>query len=264
MSLVTTDFPFKVQVIEDLKIPLPDGCVLAAKVWIPEGTGRVPAILEYLPYRKRDGTRARDEQLHRYLAGHGYACIRLDIRGTGDSQGLIHDEYTAVEQADGVDAIAWIAAQDWCDGQVTMIGISWGGFNALQIAAKQPAALKTIITVGSTDDRYATDIHWVGGCLSKDNFDWSSTMFAHQDLAPDPDIVGENWRSMWLERMRANEPWILTWLKHQRRDDYWKQGSVCEDFSRITIRSMQYQDGLTIIPKVYRDLWPIWAGQDLV
>lgn len=235
MSLVTTDFPFKVQVIEDLKIPLPDGCVLAAKVWIPEGTGRVPAILEYLPYRKRDGTRARDEQLHRYLAGHGYACIRLDIRGTGDSQGLIHDEYTAVEQADGVDAIAWIAAQDWCDGQVTMIGISWGGFNALQIAAKQPAALKTIITVGSTDDRYATDIHWVGGCLSKDNFDWSSTMFAHQDLAPDPDIVGENWRSMWLERMRANEPWILTWLKHQRRDDYWKQGSVCEDFSRITI-----------------------------
>ncbi len=235
MSQVTTDFPFKVQVIEDLKIPLPDGCVLAAKVWIPEGTGRVPAILEYLPYRKRDGTRARDEQLHRYLAGHGYACIRLDIRGTGDSQGLIHDEYTAVEQADGVDAIAWIAAQDWCDGQVTMIGISWGGFNALQIAAKQPAALKTIITVGSTDDRYATDIHWVGGCLSKDNFDWSSTMFAHQDLAPDPDIVGENWRSMWLERMRANEPWILTWLKHQRRDDYWKQGSVCEDFSRITI-----------------------------
>ena len=235
MVNVTIDFPFKVRVIEDLKIPLPDGCVLAAKVWMPEDAGRVPAILEYLPYRKRDGTRSRDEQMHYYLAGHGYACIRLDIRGTGDSEGLIDDEYSLIEQRDGVDAIAWIAAQNWCDGQVAMIGISWGGFNGLQIAALQPPALKTIITVGSTDDRYATDIHWVGGCLSKDNFDWSSTMFAHQDLAPDPEIVGENWRDLWQARMQANEPWILTWLKHQRRDDYWKQGSVCEDFSRIKI-----------------------------
>ena len=235
MVTVTTDFPFKVRVIEDLKIPLPDGCLLAAKAWLPESAGQTPAILEYLPYRKRDGTRSRDEQMHHYLAGHGYACIRLDIRGTGDSEGLIDDEYSPVEQRDGVDAIAWIADQDWCDGQVGMIGISWGGFNGLQIAALQPPALRTIITVGSTDDRYATDIHWVGGCLSKDNFDWSSTMFAHQDLAPDPEIVGEDWRQLWQARMEANEPWILTWLKHQRRDDYWKQGSVCEDFSRIKI-----------------------------
>ena len=92
--------------------------------------------------------------MHRYLARHGYACLRLDIRGTGDSEGLILDEYTVQEQEDGVAAIAWAAAQDWCDGQVAMYGISWGGFNALQIAARQPPALKTIITVGSTDDRY--------------------------------------------------------------------------------------------------------------
>ncbi|MCB2157360.1 MAG: CocE/NonD family hydrolase, partial [Rhodobacteraceae bacterium] len=116
----------------------------------------VPVILEYLPYRKREGTRGRDQKMHAWLAGHGYACIRLDIRGTGDSQGLIDDEYTEQEIRDGCDAIAWIAAQDWCDGQVAMYGISWGGFNGLQIAARQPPALKTIITVGSTDDRYAT------------------------------------------------------------------------------------------------------------
>ncbi len=149
----------------------------------------------------------------------------LDIRGTGDSEGLIDDEYTVQEQLDGCDAIAWIAAQDWCDGQVAMIGISWGGFNGLQIAARQPPALKTIITVGSTDDRYATDIHWVGGCLSKDNFDWSSTMFAHQDLPPDPAIVGAAWRddvarSAW----RHNAPGSSTWLKHQRRDDLLEAG----------------------------------------
>ena len=232
---IRSQFPHPVAITENLFLTLPDGTRLAAKLWLPEGAGPVPAILEYLPYRKHDGTRTRDNGLHEYLAGHGYACIRVDIRGTGESGGIITDEYTPQEQADGCDVIAWIAGQDWCDGQVAMIGISWGGFNGLQIAAMQPPALKTIITVGSTDDRYATDIHWVGGCLSKDNFDWSSTMFAHNDLAPDPAIVGEGWREMWMERLEANTPWILTWLRHQRRDGYWKQGSVCEDFGRITI-----------------------------
>ncbi len=239
MPTVQTDFPHVVQCIENLFIPLPDGTRLAAKMWLPDtalsGAAPVPAVLEYIPYRKRDGTRTRDQGLHLYLAGHGYACVRLDIRGSGDSDGLITGEYTLQEQLDGCAAIEWLARQPWCDGQVAMIGISWGGFNGLQIAARQPAALKTIITVGSTDDRYATDIHWVGGCLSKDNFDWSATMFASNDLPPDPAIVGAGWRDMWLERIAANRPWILEWLAHQRRDDYWKHGSVCEDFSAITI-----------------------------
>jgi putative CocE/NonD family hydrolase len=234
---VITQFPRKVRIVENVFIPMSDGIQLAAKLWLPEDADcdPVPAILEYVPYRKRDGTRTYDQGSHMYWAGHGYACLRLDIRGSGDSEGLIDDEYTPQEQKDGVEAIAWIAAQPWCSGNVGMIGISWGGFNGLQIAALQPPALKTIITVGSTDDRYATDIHWVGGCLSKDNFDWSATMMAHNDLPPDPAIVGEKWRAMWEARMRHNRPWILTWLQHQRRDDFWKQGSVCEDFSKIRI-----------------------------
>ncbi|NDV00199.1 CocE/NonD family hydrolase [Pseudoroseicyclus tamaricis] len=229
-----TTFPHEIEITENLWVPLPDGTRLAAKLWRPKGVA-APVILEYLPYRKREGTRARDHAMHAWLAGHGYACIRLDIRGTGDSEGIITDEYTPQEQEDGVAAIAWLAEQEFCDGQVAMIGISWGGFNGLQIAARQPPALKTIITVGSTDDRYATDIHWVGGCLSKDNFDWSATMLAHNDLPPDPELTGPGWREAWLARAEANSPWILTWLGHQRRDEYWKQGSVCEDISRIEI-----------------------------
>jgi uncharacterized protein len=233
---IRTEFPCKVRIIENIMIPLADGVKLAAKLWLPDETQRrFPALVEYLPYRKRDGTRLRDQGMHMYFAGHGYASLRVDIRGSGDSSGLIDDEYTLQEQADGCEMIAHIAALPWCDGQVAMFGISWGGFNALQIAALRPPALKTIITVGSTDDRYATDVHYVGGCLSKDNFDWSSTMVAHNDLPPDPETVGEVWRAMWLERMAHQQPWILPWLKHQRRDDYWKQGSVCEDFSAITI-----------------------------
>ena len=232
---IITEFPFKVRVVEDLKVPLPDGTKLAAKAWLPETGLPVPVVLEYLPYRKRDGTRARDQGIHMYLAGHGYACIRLDIRGMGDSEGVLHDEYTTQEQQDGCDAIEWLAAQGFCDGQVAMIGISWSGFNGLQIAARQPPALRTILTLGSTDDRYATDVHYIGGCLSKDNVDWSATMMAQNDLPPDPAIVGPAWRAMWLERIAANAPWAHVWMDHQRRDAYWKQGSVCEDFAAIRI-----------------------------
>ncbi|CAN5465547.1 CocE/NonD family hydrolase [soil metagenome] len=234
---IVSHFPQPVKVVEHLFIPLGDGTRLAAKIWLPEDAEEnpVPAIFEYIPYRKRDGTRAYDQGMHMYFAGHGYACLRVDIRGCGDSEGLISDEYTAREQRDGVELIAWIAAQRWCSGSAGIMGISWGGFNALQIAALQPPALKALITVGSTDDRYVTDIHWIGGCLSKDNSDWSATMTAINAMPPDPETAGENWREMWLKRLENDRPWLLTWLAHQRRDAYWQHGSVCEDFSRIKI-----------------------------
>ena len=148
-----------VEVIENIFIPLPDGNAAGGQDVEAGRAGALACRPEYLPYRKREGTRSRDQGMHMYFAGHGYACIRLDIRGTGDSEGTFDDEYSPREQQDGCDAIDWIARQGWCDGKVAMIGISWGGFNGLQIAAMQPPALKTVIAVGFTDDRYATDVH---------------------------------------------------------------------------------------------------------
>ena len=228
--------PRAIHEIEHSWIPMPDGTRLAAKIWIPIDAEEepVPAILEYLPYRKRDGTRGRDRTNHPPVAKCGYACVRVDIRGTGDSEGIYRDEYTPQEQEDGCAIIAWLAEQSWCTGSVGIIGISWGGFNGLQIAARRPPALKAIVTIGSTDDRYATDVHYYGGCLIKDNIDWAAVMFGYNALPPDPELVGENWREMWNARLEANVPWTLEWLRHQRRDDYWRQGSVCEDFSKIT------------------------------
>jgi hypothetical protein len=114
-----TRFPRKVKVIEHTTIPLADGTRLAAKIWLPEDAEAdpVPAILEYLPYRKRDGTTARDALTHPYFAGHGYASIRVDIRGTGESEGLLADEYTKQEQDDGCEVIDWISKQPWCGGR---------------------------------------------------------------------------------------------------------------------------------------------------
>jgi hypothetical protein len=224
-----------ITVQEHLWITLSDGCRLGARLWLPHAAAEnpVPAILEYIPYRKRDGTRARDEPMHGYYAQHGYAAVRVDMRGSGESDGHLADEYLKQEQDDALEVIAWIAAQPWCTGAVGMQGKSWSGFNALQVAARRPAALKAIITTFSTDHRYTDDIHYMGGCLLNDNLWWGSIMLAYQSRPLDPEIVGPSWRRRWLERIETMPFFPTLWLSHQRYDEYWKHGSVCEDFAAI-------------------------------
>ena len=233
---IQTDFLRKITEHADVGIVMPDGTRLSARIWMPEDAKErpVPAILEHLPYRKRDGTIVRDQFSHPWMAGHGYCCIRTDLRGTGESEGLMEDEYTAQELQDAVDVIAWAAAQPWCNGNVGMQGISWGGFNSLQVAALQPPALKAIITICSTADRYADDIHYKGGCLLVENFGWAANMLSYNSRPPDPKLVGEEtWLDMWRHRLE-NQPFHWgDWHRHQHRDSYWKHGSVCEDYSTI-------------------------------
>jgi len=228
-------FPRDVREVENAWITMPDGVRLAARMWMPVDADEkpVPAILEYIPYRKRFGTAVRDSMAHPYLAGHGYACARVDIRGSGESGGVLTDEYLQQELDDGCEVIRWLAAQPWCDGRVGMMGISWGGFNGLQIAAMRPPSLNAIVTLSSTDDRYADDIHHMGGCLLGDNLSWASTMFAYNSLPPDPALVGDRWREMWRERLEGSGLWLEKWLQHQRRDEYWRHGSICEDYTAI-------------------------------
>ncbi|UCH73627.1 MAG: CocE/NonD family hydrolase [Rhodospirillales bacterium] len=230
-----SEFPRAVRIIENVWIPMPDGARLAARIWLPEDAEAdpVPALLEYLPYRKRDFMRARDEPMHHYFAGHGYASVRVDIRGSGDSDGLIADEYTEIEHDDATAVIEWLAAQPWCSSAVGMFGISWGGFNSLQVAARQPDALKAIITLCAADDRYADDAHYMGGCLINENLIWGSAFFMYHLLPPDPAIVGERWREMWVQRLENAVLFPAEWLRHQRRDDFWKHGSVCEDYESV-------------------------------
>jgi putative CocE/NonD family hydrolase len=233
--LIVVPFPRLVHETENAWIPLSDGIRLAARLWLPEDAERfpVPALLEYLPYRKRDGTSERDSLTHPYLAGHGYASVRVDIRGSGESDGVLSDEYSRQELDDAIEVIAWLAAQPWCSGTVGMFGISWGGFNALQVAARRPPALKAIVTLCSTDDRYADDVHYMGGAKLNAGFGWAGFFFADMCHPPDPALVGERWRTLWLERLQALPLFLERWLEHQHRDAYWRHGSVCEDFSAI-------------------------------
>ncbi|MEV6795555.1 CocE/NonD family hydrolase [Streptomyces sp. NPDC051320] len=233
---------------EDVTVPMSDGVHLSARIWRPRSSDAepVPAVLEYIPYRKRDLTSVRDSLHHPYIAGHGYACVRVDLRGTGESEGVLADEYLEREQADAEEILAWLADQDWCDGSTGMMGISWGAFAALQVAARQPPSLRAIVISSFTDDRYADDMHYMGGAMLSDNLAEAGTMFAYATCPPDPAAVGERWREMWHERMEHSRPWVLEWLRHQRRDPYWEHASVCEDYASVrcpVLASSGWADG---------------------
>jgi putative CocE/NonD family hydrolase len=217
-------------------IPLSDGCRLAARVWLPEDALERPApvILEAVPYRRRDGTLTGDQGRYAWWAERGFAGVRVDLRGSGDSEGLLLDEYLAQEQDDDVEVIDWLARQPWCNGSVGMIGYSWGGFAGLQVAARRPAALRAVVTVNSTVRRYTDDCHYTGGRVNAhDMLSWATTMLAFDARPPDPAIVGEGWREQWLERLDVAPPMIDRWLSHPLEDDYWKHGSVAFDYDAI-------------------------------
>ncbi len=232
---IVTKFSYEFEAIENIWIPMSDGTRLAARLWMPKCEKKVPAILEYIPYRKNDGTRMRDEPMHGFFAGNGYAVVRVDMRGSGESDGILRDEYLKQEQDDALEVIAWISNQEWCTGDVGMMGKSWGGFNSLQVAARRPEALRAIITVGFTDDRFNEDIHYKGGCLLNDNFWWGSIMLAYQCRPLEKKIVGDCWKESWLKRLEKMPLWMKLWMEHPTKDAYWKHGSVSENYDDIQI-----------------------------
>ncbi|QQA41729.1 CocE/NonD family hydrolase [Pelagovum pacificum] len=231
---VTSDTPAPFQ---QIKIPLSDGTILHARLWLPEKplAEKVPLVLEWIPYRQSDGTALADSMMHGYFAESGIAAARVDIRGSGNSDGLLHDEYLKQEQDDACEVIEWFASQDWCNGSVGLIGISWGGFAGLQIAARRPPALKAIVTACSTDNRYTDDVHYMGGTLLSDGMQWGNGLFAQLGRPADPKHVGDRWKEIWLNRLNGiDEPPLATWMQHTEYDEFWKHGSVCEDYDDIT------------------------------
>ena len=226
-------------VIENDWITLSDGHRLAARLWLPDSASvtPAPAVLEYLPYRKRDGTAQRDECTYSDFAEAGIVGVRIDIAGCGESDGLFDDEYSEQELGDGEEVIAWIARQHWCNGSVGIMGISWGGFNALQLAERKPPALKATISLSSTVDRYNDDIHYKYGCQLYSNFHWANVMLCFTSRPPDP-LLRDDWKDVWINRLE-NIPWLLPlWLSHQRRDSYWRHGSIIDSIETFDTPTM--------------------------
>jgi uncharacterized protein len=216
-----------------------DGTRLAATLYLPEAAEPAAAILEALPYRKDDLTASYRSEYERLRDEYGYAVVRVDLRGTGSSDGVATDEYPAQEQRDLVEAIGWIAEAPWCSGSVGMYGTSYSGFNALHLAAHRPAALKAVIAIYASDDRYTDDVHYMGGLVKAlDLVDYPLYMVAMNGLPPVPDLAGDGWHDAWRARVEATEPWLLRWLEEQRDGAYWRQGSVRPGYDRIGAATM--------------------------
>lgn len=226
------------QVFEHTWIPMRDGVRLSARIWLPRTAAPVPAVLECIPYRKRDLYRTYDDLWGATLSGAGIAFVRVDVRGSGDSEGVITDEYSEAELEDCVETIAWIARQTWCSGAVGMRGISWGGINTLQVAARRPPALRAIVPMGCCDTRYTDDAHFIGGALAHANFQWGVLFKLVMAGPPDPAIVGDAWRDMWKQRLDATPPILATWTRHQREDAYWRRGSVSTSYADIKVPAL--------------------------
>ena len=211
-----------------------DGVRLAVNLLTRGGdwkTHRSPVILEYLPYRKDDWSIERDLGLHSYWVQQGYVVARVDIRGTGRSEGELPDrEYSEEELKDGEAVIAWLAAQNWSNGSVGMMGISWGGFNSIQMAMRQPPALKAIIAVDATEDLFKDDIHYIDGLMHADEYELSMDLQPAMTRPPDFPIDESSLRA----RFDA-KPWFPIYLEHQRGGPFWDRASLRPDYSRIKI-----------------------------
>ncbi|MGA8041060.1 MAG: CocE/NonD family hydrolase [Acidimicrobiia bacterium] len=227
---------YHVSIDRKVFVPMADGTRIALTVYLPDAPndGPFPTVVESVPYRKDDAFHSADWRTYAHLAREGFAGVRIDIRGTGASTGIIVDEYTPREQEDTLEVLRWIEDQPWSTGRLGMWGVSWGGFSALQTAMLRPPQLKAIAPVHATHDRFACDVHYTGGSLhAQEQVDWPTSMVVCNALPPDPDIFGDGWFEEWMRRLEGTPQWPATWLRHQVKDDYWLHGSPCADYDAI-------------------------------
>ncbi|HEV7499737.1 MAG TPA: CocE/NonD family hydrolase, partial [Vicinamibacteria bacterium] len=218
---------------EEVWIPMKDGVRLAATLYRPDPPlpERLPVLFEYLPYRKDDGTLAGDYPLYGYMVAHGYFGARVDVRGTGRSEGRVPErEYSEQEQQDGVEVIAWLARQKWCNGRVGMWGWSWGGFNAIQIAARRPAGLKAILPGEATEDLFQDDIHFIDGLFHLDEYELSMEVQPAMTRFPDYPLDEKSL----AERFDA-APWSLLYKKQQRDGPFWQVSLAPTRYDQIQV-----------------------------
>ncbi len=236
--------------LEEAWIPMPDGVRLAADLYLPAGGSageRFPVLLEYTPYRKTE-SRGRNWPLFSYFVERGYVVARVDIRGTGNSEGrMIPYEYSDTELDDGEVVIGWLAKQPFSTGKVGMFGISWGGFNAIQMAVRNPPALKAIVAIDATEDLYQEDVHYIDGIFHVDSWMMSQDLENARPGAPGYLLDEENFRNRF-----DTEPSMLTYLRNQRDGAFWDRASARDRHQRIRIPSFHiggWYDG-------YRDSLP--------
>ena len=220
---MSTSLDESVELIRNVRIPMPDGITLAADLHQPRAPGKYPAIIEYTPYHKRNnaayGPRA---SRYPYFASHGYVFVNVDIRGLGDSAGF-NTSFTSPEEIrDGQEVIRWCARQPWCDGNVGMIGISYTAGVCYDAARLAPPELKAIILCQMCSDWY-DQVVCPGG--SSRMFMWENyapLMAAYNLAPPGNDVADPQWDEIWRQRLEQSVPWSITYLQNQLDGPFWR------------------------------------------
>lgn len=212
---------------------MPDGVRLAADIYWPAQAkkgGRFPVLLEYLPYRK-DDSRSRNYSLYSYFLDHGYVVARVDIRGTGNSDGhTIPYEYSDIELDDGEKVIDWLSRQAWSTGNVGMFGISWGGFNSIQMAMRNPPALKAFIALMATEYLYSEDVHYIDGIMHTDSWMMSHDLYNSMPGAPEYELDKD-----WATNRFDAKPSVYTYMHQQRDGPFWDRASALGQYDKIRV-----------------------------
>lgn len=223
----------RVKRIDYAEVPLAGGEVLGARIWLPHDAHEtpVPAIVDYHPYRSCDASVIQDEAIYASLADRGFACVKLDVRGTANSSGVHPDQFSEAYWLDCAEALDWIASQPWCSGRTGMTGLSWPAHAALLVATRRPKSLGAILPVDGADDRYLN--RYQGGCLLG-YAAWHGMQLSGMHLRPPlPWVVGDKWRSIWLDRLEAYQNYFELWAAHPTFNAYWHPGSAATALDQI-------------------------------
>ena len=228
-----SDQPKGFTAIREISIPMPDGVKLAADLYLPDDfeEGRqYPIIMEYLPYRK-DEQRASRYGVFHYFVQKGYIVARVDIRGTGRSEGqIVPYEYSEQELDDGEVVLDHLSHLEFSNGKLAVFGISWGGFNALQLAMRKPPALKAIVSLMSTDDLYQDDVHYMDGILHVDAYEIGRDMDNALPASPKFELDSAYFHDRFL-----SDPWFLKYKKQQRDGPFWDRASLDGKYEGFTM-----------------------------
>ncbi len=225
---------YKKKDINEVWITMSDGIRLAADIYWPleyDRKDRFPVLLEYTPYRKNE-SRARNHSLYSYFLKRGYIVARVDIRGTGNSEGkTIPYEYSDIELDDGEEVINWLSRQEWSTGDVGMFGISWGGFNSIQMAMRNPPALKAFVSVMATEYLYQEDVHYMDGIMvAGDSWMMSNDLYNALPGAPEFKMDED-----WFTNRFNIEPSVYTYMRQQRDGEFWDRASARGKYDLIQV-----------------------------
>lgn len=209
-----------------VKIPMRDGVHLNATIYKPKNAKPTPVIFTLTPYIA-DSYHARAA----YFSQHGYAFALVDCRGRGNSVGEF-DPFVQ-EANDGHDVVEWLAKQSWCDGQVTMWGGSYAGFNQWMTLKEFPKHLKTIVPAASC--HAGVDFPFFKNIFTSYEMQWTtfvSGTTGNMTLFGDSAFWIEKFQEMYqnhkpynsLDKIVGNETSAFqTWVKHPAQDAYWDQ-----------------------------------------